>query len=149
MARFPQTASQAGITELRGSYMVPVSTSRRRLGVLWFGTREESELGADDIKLMEAVASHLATALESAMASDAAESYQGQVLAERDRWRLLLEINNHVIAHLDVKALFRAACSSLREYFENDYAAVWIIDKDRNRLECAAMDFPAQPRLPG
>jgi formate hydrogenlyase transcriptional activator len=140
---FPQTASQAVATELRASYMVPVSTSRRRLGVLWFGTREENELGAEDIALMEAVASHLATALESAMASDAADSYQGQLVAERDRWKLLLEINNHVIAHLDVKALFRAACSSLREYFENDYAAVWIIDKDQNRLECAAMDFPA------
>ena len=143
MVRFPQTASQASTTELRASYMVPVSTSRRRLGVLWFGTRQDSELGADDIALMEAVASHLATALESAMASDAADSYQGQLLAERDRWRLLLEINNHVIAHLDVKALFRAACSSLREYFENDYAAVWIIDKDQNRLQCAAMDFPS------
>ncbi len=143
MSRFPQTASQAGATALRSSYMVPVSTPRRKLGVLWFGTREENELGANDVALMEAVASHLATALESAMASDAAESYQGQLVAERDRWRLLLEINNHVIAHLDVKALFRAACSSLRQYFDNDYAAVWIIDKDQNRLECAAMDFPA------
>ena len=143
MSQVPQIASQAGTTELRASYMVPVSTPRRRLGVLWFGTRKESELRADDITLMEAVASHLATALESAIASDAAEGYQGQLVAERDRWKLLLEINNHVIAHLDVKALFRAACSSLREYFENDYAAVWIIDKNQNRLECAAMDFPA------
>ena len=143
MARFPQTASQASTTELRSSYLVPVATPRRTFGVLWFGTREESELGSDDIDLMEAVAFHVATALESAMASDAADSYQRQLVAERDRWRLLLEINNHVIAHLDVKSLFRAACSSLREYFENDYAAVWIIDKDQNRLECAAMDFPA------
>ena len=103
MSRFPPTASQAGTTELRASYMVPVSTPRRRLGVLWFGTREESELGADDIALMEAVASQVATALESAIASDAAEGYQGQLVAERDRWKLLLEINNHVIAHLDVK----------------------------------------------
>jgi formate hydrogenlyase transcriptional activator len=142
MSRFPQTASQAGTTELRASYMVPVSTLRRRFGVLWFGTREESELGADDIALMEAVASNLATALESAMATDTAESYQGQLVAERDRWKLLLEINNHVITHLDVKTLFRAACSSLRKYFDNDYAAVWTIDKDQNRLECAAMDFP-------
>ena len=142
MSRFPQTASQAGTTELRASYMVPVSTLRRRFGVLWFGTREERELGADDIALMEAVASNLATALESAMATDTAESYQGQLVAERDRWKLLLEINNHVITHLDVKTLFRAACSSLRKYFDNDYAAVWTIDKDQNRLECAAMDFP-------
>ena len=143
MSRVPQMASQAGTTELRASYMVPVSTPRRRLGVLWFGTREESELAADDIALMEAVASHLATALDSAIASDAAEGHQGQLVAERDRWKLLLEINNHVITHLDVKAMFRAACGSLRKYFDNDYAAVWIIDKNQNRLECAAMDFPS------
>ena len=122
--------------------MVPVSTPRRKLGVLWFGTREEGEAGADDIALMEAVASHLATALESAMASDAAESYQGQLVAERDRWKLLLDINNHVTAFLDVKALFRAACSSLREYFNNDFAAIWIIDKDQNRLRMWRLDFP-------
>ena len=100
-------------------------------------------MGADEIALMEAVASHIGTALESAMASDAAESYQRQLLAERDRWKLLLEINNHVISRLDVKELlFRAACSSLREYFDNDFAAVWIIDKDQNRLQSAALDFP-------
>ena len=143
MSRFLPTASQASTSDLRCAYMVPVSTPRRKLGVLWFGTREEGETGAAEIALMEAVASHVATALESALASDAAESYQGQLVAERDRWKLLLEINNHVITHLDVKALFRAACGSLRKYFDNDYAAVWIIDKDQNRLECAAMDFPS------
>ena len=124
------------------AYMVPVFTPRRKLGVLWFGTRQEGELGADDIALMEAVASHLATALESAMVSDAADSYQGQLVAERDRWKLLLDINNHVTAFLDVRALFRAACSSLREYFNNDFAAIWLIDKDQNRLQAVALDFP-------
>ena len=109
------------------------------LGVLWFGTRVEGEAGADDIALMEAVASHMATALESAMASDA---YQRQLVAERDRWKLLLDINNHVTAFLDVRALFRAACSSLRQYFNNDFAAIWLIDKDQNRLQAVALDFP-------
>src|SRR5271165_4512280 len=105
MSHFPDTASQAGNSELRGAYMVPISTPRRKLGVLCFGRREEGEVGADEIALMEAIASHVATALESAMASNAADSYQGQLVAERDRWKLLLEINNHVIAHLDVKQL--------------------------------------------
>ena len=110
MANFPDTASQASSSELRSAYMVPISTPRRKLGVLCFGRREEGEVGADEIALMEAVASHVATALESAMASDDAESYQRQLVAERDRWKLLLEINNHVISRLDVKELFRAAC---------------------------------------
>jgi len=142
MSRFPQTASQASTSDLHSAYMVPVSTPRRKLGVLWFRTREESELETDDIALMEAVASHLATALESAMASDAADSYQRQLVAERDRWKLLLDINNHVTAFLDVRALFRAACSSLRKYFNNDFAAIWLIDKDQNRLQAVALDFP-------
>src|SRR5208283_3062106 len=124
------------------AYMVPISTPRRKLGVLCIGTRDESEVGADAVALMEAVASHVGTALESALASDAAESYQRQLLAERDRWKLLLEINNHVISHLDVKELLRAASASLREYFDNDFAGVWIIDKGHNRLQSAALDFP-------
>src|SRR5208283_4876440 len=143
MAKLPETAVQAGTTELRSAYMVPISTPRRKLGVLCFGTREVREVGADEIALMEAVAAHIGTALEGALESDAAESYQRQLLAERDRWKLLLEINNHVISRLDVKELFRAACASLREYFDNDFAGISLLDKDQNRLEAAAMDFPA------
>jgi formate hydrogenlyase transcriptional activator len=143
LSRLPDTAAQARTTELRAAYMVPISTPRRKLGVLCFGTREANEVGADEIALLEAVASHVAIALESAMSNDVAESYQRQLLAERDRWKLLLEINNHVISYLDVKELFRAACDSLRNYFENDFAAIWLLDKDHNRLEAAAMDFPA------
>src|SRR5271166_2255649 len=143
MSRFPETASSVGATGLLSAYMVPVSTPRRKIGVLSFARKEEGEAGADEVALMEAVASHVATALESAMAIDDAESYQRQLVAERDRWKLLLEVNNHVIAYLDAKELFRAACDSLRKYFENDFAAIWLLDKDQNRLEAAAMDFPA------
>jgi|SRR5664280_1897436 formate hydrogenlyase transcriptional activator len=142
MSHFLDTTSQAGNSELLSAYMVPISTPRRKLGALCFGRREEGEVGAGEIALMEAVASHIGAALESAMASDAAGSYQRQLLAERDRWKLLLDINNHVTAFLDVRALFRAACSSLREYFNNDFAAIWLIDKDQNRLQAVALDFP-------
>lgn len=142
MSHFLDTTSQAGNSELLSAYMVPISTPRRKLGALCFGRREEGEVGAGEIALMEAVASHIGTALESAMASDAAGSYQRQLLAERDRWKLLLDINNHVTAFLDVRALFRAACSSLRAYFNNDFAAIWLIDKDQNRLQGVALDFP-------
>src|SRR5208283_2298433 len=147
MAKLPETAVQAGTTELRSAYMVPISTPRRKLGALCFGRREEGALEADEIALMEAVASHVGTALESALESDAAESYQRQLLAERDRWKLLLEINNHVISRLDVKELFRAACDSFRKYFENDLAAIWLLHRDQNRLEVAVMDFPASKRF--
>ncbi len=77
---------------------------------------------------------------------DKAESYQEQLLHERDRSRLLLEINNHLISHLNVSELLRAASASIRTHFANDFAGFWIIDKDRNRLDCAVLDFPASKR---
>src|SRR5208283_2067049 len=43
MSRFPDTAAQASDTELRSAYFVPISTPRRKLGVLCFGIREKAE----------------------------------------------------------------------------------------------------------
>ena len=143
LVKFPGMVSQTSTTGVRSAYIVPLSTPRSRLGVLSFGRRRNDPATADDLAVMEVVASHVATALESAMASDAAESYEKQLVGERDRWKLLLEINNHVIAFLNVTALLRSACTSLRNYFDNEFAAIWIIDKEQNRLETAAMDFPA------
>ena len=143
LLKFPGMVSQTSTTGVRSAYMVPLSTPRRKLGVLSFARRSEGGATPDELAIMQTVTSHVATALESAMASDAAESYQKQLLGERDRWKLLLEINNHVIAFLDVTTLLRSACESLRNYFDNDFAAVWIIDKEQNRLETAAMDFPS------
>jgi len=143
LLKLPGMVSQTSTTGVRSAYMVPLSTPRRKLGVLSFVRRSEGGATPDELAIMQTVTSHVATALESAMASDAAESYQKQLLGERDRWKLVLEINNHVIAFLDVTTLLRSACESLRNYFDNDFAAVWIIDKEQNRLETAAMDFPS------
>ena len=96
----------------------------------------------------ESVASHVATALENAIAFDKAESYQKQLVQERDRSRLLLEINNHLISHLNVDDLLRAASASIRKHFANNFAGFWIIDKERNRLDCAALDLRARDFWP-
>jgi transcriptional regulator with GAF, ATPase, and Fis domain len=62
---------------------------------------------------------------------------------ERDRLRLLLEINNHIVSKLDLSELFQSAAASLRSYFRNDFAGLWLLDKQSNQLECAVFDFPS------
>jgi formate hydrogenlyase transcriptional activator len=94
------------------------------------------------MELMTSVASHVAVALESALATDAAELYQRGLAQERDRLRLLLEINNQVVTQLDTNELFRSASASIRKYFGNDFTGFWLIDKGSNQLECAFLDFP-------
>jgi formate hydrogenlyase transcriptional activator len=131
------------IATLRSGYMFPLSTPRRSLGVLCLASQKEGEFPAEDLALLSSVAALVASALESALATDMAESYQKQLLQQRDRWKLLLEINNFLVSHLNIRDLFRAASASLRRFFANDFAGIWVIDKEQNRLECAEIDFPS------
>jgi len=127
---------------LQSGYIAPVSTPREKLGVLIFGTVNKSGFSADDIELMRAVTQHVSGALESTLAAAVAESYQAQLVRERDRLSLLLEINNHIVTKLEINELFRAAAASLRKYFENDFTSFWLLDEHSNRLKCMVMDFP-------
>ena len=80
----------------------------------------------EDVELLGSLASHLAVALECAVARDSAERYQLQVAKERDRLKLLLEINNHIVSKLDINDLFRSASASIRTYFHNDFTGFWL-----------------------
>jgi formate hydrogenlyase transcriptional activator len=142
LAKIPQLASQARLGTPHSAYIFPISISGKKLGTLTFATAQRGEFGPDDVELMTSVSSHVAVALESALATDAAEVYQRQLAQERDRLRLLLEINNQVVTQLDTNELFRSASASIRKYFGNDFTGFWLIDKKSNQLECAVLDFP-------
>jgi len=142
LSKIPQLASQARLGAPHGAYIFPISISGKKLGALTFGIPQGENFTPDDVELMTSVSSHVGVALESAISSDAAETYQRQLARERDRLRLLLEINNQVVTKLDVNELFRSASTSIRKYFANDFTGFWLIDKQSNRLECAVLDFP-------
>ena len=142
MVKIPELASLASEIGARSGYVFPVSTSRRRFGALIFGKAQGREFPSEDLELMSSVASHVAVALESALAIDRAERYQRDLVQERDRLRLLLEINNQVVSKLDINELFRSASASIRAYFGSDFTGFWVIDKESNRIQSMALDFP-------
>jgi formate hydrogenlyase transcriptional activator len=142
LSRIPQLASQAMLRAPHSAYIFPISICGKKLGALSFATAQRGQFSADDMELMISVSSHVAVALESAVARDAAELYQRQLAHERDRLRLLLEVNNQVVTQLDINELFRSASASIRNYFANDFTGFWLIEKPSNRLECAVLDFP-------
>src|ERR1700692_993376 len=142
LSKIPQLASQARLGTPHSAYIFPISISGKKLGALTFGIAQGEKFSPDDVELMTSVSSHVGVALESAIATDAAETYQRQLARERDRLRLLLEINNQVVTQLDVNELFRSASASIRKYFANDFTGFWLIDKQSNQLECAILDCP-------
>jgi formate hydrogenlyase transcriptional activator len=143
MSKHPELAPFAAESVGRPTYVFPVSTSQQRYGVLVVTKDRGQQFVAEDVELLRSLASHVAVALEFALAKDNAEQYQQQVVKERDRLRLLLEINNHIVSKLDINELFRSASASLRSYFRNEFAGFWLIDKQSNQLECVVLDFPS------
>ncbi|MGB0003009.1 MAG: sigma 54-interacting transcriptional regulator [Candidatus Acidiferrales bacterium] len=143
MLRHPELVPFAAESVGRATYVFPLFTSQQRYGILVVTKDRGQEFVPEDVELLRSLASHVAVALECALARDNAELYQRQVVKERDRLRLLLEINNHIVSKLDVNELFRSASASLRTYFRNDFTGFWLIDKQSNQLECVVLDFPS------
>jgi formate hydrogenlyase transcriptional activator len=142
ITKIPELASRINHGLVQSTYIFPVSTARNKLGALMFGAREKVEFSTADVELMRSVAGHVAVALESVLAISSVEAYQRELARERDRLRLLLEINNHIVTVLEINDLFRAASASIRKYFANDFTSFWLFEERSNRLKCVVLDFP-------
>ena len=142
MLKHPELAPFATQSVGRSTYMFPVSTSQQRYGILVVTKDRGQEFVPEDVELLRSLASHVAIALECALARDCAEQYQHQLANERDRLRLLLEINNHLVSKLDISDVFRSASASIRSYFGNDFTGFWVLAKDSHQLQSVVLDFP-------
>jgi formate hydrogenlyase transcriptional activator len=134
-----ERARQLGVRSL---CLFPLTSPRRRLGLLAFGSTRQKDYDAEDLKLMSTVTAHVAVAVENALNFEAARSYQQLLARERDRLQLLLEVNNNVISHLELSDLFLAVSSALRNCFHHEYTGLWLFEEDSPRLRCVGMDFP-------
>ena len=141
LAIYPELATR--LNQADAAYILPVSTSRTRLGALVFIRKEMLQVSPADIELMRSIAGHVAIALENALAISSVEAYQQDLTRERDRLSLLLEINNHVMTILEVNDLFRAASASIRKHFANDFTSFMLFDGRSDRLNLVVLDFPA------
>jgi formate hydrogenlyase transcriptional activator len=115
--------------------ILPLFTAHRDLGGLHFGSMEKNSYPPEDIEFMQHVARQVAVAVDNALNSEALER-------ERDRLRVLLEINNAVVGHLACKPLFQAISESLRRSFGLDYVSLLIYDPDSSALRLQSLDFP-------
>src|SRR5207247_7840141 len=121
--------------------IVPLTTALRRLGAFGVGSTEAGAYGESDVELLMLVARQVAVAVDNALNYQDARSYQQQLGRERDRLRLLLEINNTLVANLDLRGLFAATSSSLRRVIHHDYTSLALIDAETNQLRLHALDF--------
>jgi formate hydrogenlyase transcriptional activator len=79
------------------------------------------------------------TLLEFAVES--ARSAQEQLTHERDRMRLLLEVNNAVVSHLDLDDLFTAVSACLRKVIQHDSSGLVLCDQETGWFRVHVLHF--------
>ena len=84
---------------MRSVCSLPLTTAQRRLGVMSFGRSTTHQHTESEIAFLQQVARQVAVAVDNALNFESAQAYQRQLARERDRLRVLLEVNNAVVSN--------------------------------------------------
>jgi formate hydrogenlyase transcriptional activator len=95
-----------------------------------------------DLEFAQLVADEVAVAVENAHSFQEPESYRRQLAHERDRSRLLLEINNILVSTLDLRELLSAISACLKRVMPHDGASLALYDPVSHMLRASALEFP-------
>jgi formate hydrogenlyase transcriptional activator len=146
-ARFPDLGQWLHERGIQSLCVVPVTTALRKLGALAFGSRVGAAYSEVDVIFLQQVARQVAVALDNALNFEQVQSVQQQLTEERDRLRLLLEVNNTIVSVLDLHQLLNAVSASLRRLVPHEYASLSLYDRETHRLQIHALDFPVSKGL--
>ena len=139
--RFPKLMAMLRENGVQSFCAVPLTTAQRPLGAMGFGSLHRRVYQEAEIRFMQEVAKQVAVAVDNALNSEAALAYQRQLAHERDRQRLLLEINNAVVAHLGLDDLFAAVSACLRTVIRHDGSSLLLFDSETREWRIRVLDF--------
>src|SRR5262245_5659265 len=121
--------------------LLPLTTAMRRLGAIGFGSREPHAFADTDLELLGQVAKQVAVAVDNVLHFSSTEAAQQSLARERDRLSLVLEINNAVVSHLELRELLISISACLRRVIPHDLEGFCLYDPATNQLRAHAMEF--------
>jgi formate hydrogenlyase transcriptional activator len=140
--RYPEYMAKLREHGVRSMALVPLTTAHRRVGALGFGRLVPQEVTDGELRFMRRVACQVAVAVDNALNRESAQAYQAQLARERDRLRVLLDINNLLVASLELPEIFRGIVSTLQRVIPHDYTSLALLDPSTGLLKIHALDFP-------
>jgi formate hydrogenlyase transcriptional activator len=145
--RFPEFLKRYREHNVRSIAILPLTTAQHRLGAMGFGRLVPQRITDTELQFMERVASQVAVAVDNALNLETSQAYQSQLARERDRLRVLLEINNVLITSREVPELFRGIVKTLERVIHHDYTSLALLDAQTGLLKIHALDFSGNQSL--
>ena len=141
-SRYPTLLQTLRQEQVKSFCMLPLTTAHRRLGALGFGRTILHRYSEAEVEFMQQVARQVAVAVDNALNYRSAQAYQQQLAQQRDRLQVLLEVNNVLVSHLDVRELFEAIAACLRRVMHHEYTSLALYDPATKRMRVQFLDFP-------
>jgi formate hydrogenlyase transcriptional activator len=139
--RFPQALDSLRDFGVKSFCILPLTTAHRRLGAVGFGSQRMGTYAEAGVEFLQLVARQIAVAVDNTLNHQAAWTLQQELEHERDRLRLLLDLNNSVVSTLDLREMFRAISAKVRQVMECEYASIVLPEKNGKQLRVYARDF--------
>jgi formate hydrogenlyase transcriptional activator len=132
--QWPQSRARIREQGIVSFCSLPLTTANRRLGALFFGSRERVAYTAEDVAFLDDVAKLVAVAIDNTLNFDEAQATQHQLSNERDHLRLLVEVANATVSKLDLPDLVNAVSTSLDRAISHHSVTLALYDKDHGDL---------------
>lgn len=145
--RFPQFMQRLRQYNVRSMAIIPLTTAQHRLGALCFGHTVPQRITDTELQFMQRVASQVAVAVDNALNLENSQAYQTQLARERDRFRVLLEVNNVLISSRELPELFPGIVSTLERVIHHDYTSLALFDPASRTLRIYAFYFPSNQNI--
>ena len=139
--RFPKLIPMLRENGVQSFCAVPLTTALRRLGAMGFGSFQKRTYQEAELNFMQQVAKQVAVAVDNVLHDESAQSAQRQLTHERDRMRLLLEVNNAVVSHLGLDDLFPAVSACLRKVIKHDGSSLVLYEPETRQYRVQVLDF--------
>jgi formate hydrogenlyase transcriptional activator len=145
--RYPEFMKRLRDEGVRSFALVPLTTAQRRIGAMGFGRLMPQRITESEVQFMTRVACQVAVAVDNALNLESSQAYQAQLARERDRLRVLLDVNNVLVTSLEMSEVFRGIVSTLQRVIHHDYTSIALLDPDSGLLKIHALDFPGRQGL--
>ena len=145
--RFPDFMQRMRTYNVRSMAIIPLTTAQHRLGAMGFGHSVPQRISDTELQFMQRVASQVAVAVDNALNFETSQAYQKQLARERDRFRVLLEVNNVLISSRELPELFPGIVSCLERVIRHDYTSLALLDPVTKTLRIYAFYFPSNQNI--
>ncbi|MBS1811460.1 MAG: sigma 54-interacting transcriptional regulator [Acidobacteria bacterium] len=135
LAQFPSEVVRRAVSQgIRANCSAPLLRQNRVIGAMSMASKTEAAFTQDDGELFMKIADQVAIAVENALNFERTRKAEQEVTRQLARERLMLEINNAVVSHLDLRELMHATSASLRAVIPHDFVGITLYDAEQNVL---------------